>query len=289
LSAQGAFYEGGLSLASGNYIFTKRTNTFTLLTGLAVQAGPVTLRATLPTYLQNSSLLAGSSTGLLPTGGSSSRAVADSGASRKGRDGRTTAAGAAPSTSLAVVAIVQDSLGSVDVPASSVTGYGTTIGDPTVGLSARVWQGPRVGVILGVGAKLALTDSSSYGTGAWDVGGSFSFAYSLGLTTMIGVDLAYWWMGDAPELELQNSLMASVSLSHLWLSGWGFSASVFRATPVIDGFACTASAGVGVLRFSPRGSIGLNASVGLTETAPDVMIGVSWRIGLGRSAPRAGF
>ena len=87
LTAQGLYYEGGLGLTSGMYIFTERTNTITLLTGLALHAGPVTIRATVPAYAQNTTLLAGSSTGLIPTGGSSSSVVADSSAARQGGRG----------------------------------------------------------------------------------------------------------------------------------------------------------------------------------------------------------
>jgi hypothetical protein len=282
VSAQGVYYEGGLSLASGNYIFTERTNTITLLTGLALQAGPVTLRATLPAYFQNTTLLAGSSAGLVPTGGSSSTAVADSAASRGGRGGRSGTTSPVPSVSFSSAAVLDDSLGSVEVPVSSVTGYGASVGDPTVGLTASVLRSSRVGVLVSVGAKVPVTDTSSYGTGAWDVGGSVSLSCGLGRTTMIGVDVAYWSMGDAPGLELQNSLMTSVSISHLTFSGWGFSASAFRASPVIDGFPSSASAGAGIVHMGARGSVGLNATVGLTETAPDVMIGLSWRVGLGR-------
>jgi len=277
LNAQGVYYEGGLSLASGTYIFTERTNTVTLLTGLAFQAGPVTLRGTLPAYAQNTTLVAASSAGLVPTGGSSSQAVADSASSRRGRGGSLHVT----RPDFSIVSATDESEAPVEVPPSSVTGFGAAVGDPTVGLTAGITPGSGFSLLFGLGAKVPVNDTASFGTGAWDVGASASLSLSLGLTTMVGVSAAYWCIGDAPGLELRDATMLSATVSHLALSGWGLSASAFSASPVIEGFASSVSVSAGVLRMGSRGrSIGLNVSLGLSETAPDVMVGVTWRFGL---------
>ncbi len=276
-SAQGVYYEGGLSLASGTYIFTERTNTFSLLTGLALQVGPVTVRGTLPAYAQNTTLVAASSAGLVPTGGSSSQAVADSGSARRGRGGSLQVV----DPDFSVVSVTGASEDPVEVPPSSVTGFGAVVGDPTVGLNVGVTPGSRWSLLLGIGAKVPVNDTASYGTGAWDIGGSASASLSLSLTTMIGVSAAYWSIGDAPGLELRDVTMFSATLSRLTLSGWGLSLSAFSASPVIDGFASSVSVAAGIMRMGARGrTLGLNVSLGLSETAPDVMVGLTWRFGL---------
>ncbi len=49
--AQSLHYEGGLSMSSGNYIYTERTTSWMLTNGLALGAGPFTIRAMLPVFL----------------------------------------------------------------------------------------------------------------------------------------------------------------------------------------------------------------------------------------------
>jgi hypothetical protein len=281
LSAQGVYYEGGIGLTSGTYIFTERTNTITLLTGLALQVGPVTIRATLPAYAQNTTLLAGSSTGLIPTGGSSSSVVADSAAARQGgHGGRLIAGRATPSLMFSSTGTEDGADGLVEPPVTAVSGYGLRTGDPNIGLSAALIQGSRIGLLLGFSAKVPLNDTTSFGTGAWDMGASLSLSMSLGLTTMIGITGAYWRMGDPPGLDLRNTAMLSATISHLTISGWGLSASVLSASPVIAGFSSSVSLSAGILRMGARGSVGVNAAVGLTEMAPDFTVGLSWRLGL---------
>jgi hypothetical protein len=274
-------YEGGLSLASGTYIFTQRTNSFTLSTGLAFSAGPVTFRGTFPVFLQNTTLVASSGSGLLPTGGSSVGTVADSSVARGGRGGGS-------GRGLLVVsdpaALVLDAAadGTVDVPSTAVTGYQAHMGDPTFGASVAFGSGP-LGVLVGASAKAPVTDTASFGTGAWDVGASLSLSYRLGFTAIVSVDAGYWRMGDLPELDLQNPVLFSASVSHLSMRGWGFSASFYSATSVIEGFPSSRSLTVGILRVGPRQSIGFNAGVGLTDTTPDFVVGLNWRLRLAGS------
>lgn len=187
---------------------------------------------------------------------------------------------ATPDLLLSSAAPLESTVGSVDPPPTSVTGYGLRAGDPAVGFSAAVYQGPRVGLLLGMSAKVPVRDTASMGTGAWDVGASASFSLSLGGLTMLGLSGGYMYMGDPPGLDLQNSIMLSTTISHLTLGGWGFSASVMGASPVIAGFSSSVSLNAGILRLGPRGNIGVNAGVGLTETAPDLTIGLIWSLGL---------
>jgi hypothetical protein len=275
LSAQTLHYEGSAGLATGTYIFAQRTSSWSINSGLAFGAGPVTFRAALPVFYQNTTLVASTGSGFVPTGGSSSGAVADSSAQRSGRTGSRRAGVVAPF--FAVASVAADP---VEVPSTAVTGYRWAAGDPYV---SATLSGPRLGrlsVMLGVSAKAPVVDTASYGTGAWDVGGSLSLAAALGTRVLLGADVGYWVMGDAPGLELDNTIAFGGNLAVLTGGGLGLSAGVSGATPTIDGFTPSVSAVASVLKLAGMASFGLLATVGLTETAPDVSVALTWRVGL---------
>lgn len=139
LVAQGVAYEGGVSVATGTYIFSTRTTSVTIATGLAYAAGRLTLRAGLPVFVQNTSLLAGSGAGMMPRSGGN---VGGGGMMRGGSG-------------------------------SSMAHYRTAAGDPTVQVGWRLVNQTRTGVTLSVAAKIPVTDTTAYGTGEWDVDDGF--------------------------------------------------------------------------------------------------------------------
>lgn len=273
LGAQTLHYEGSLGIATGTYIFTERTSSWNVSTGLALAAGPVTLRATLPVFYQNTTLVASAGSGLVPTGGSSGAAVADTSRRRAGRVDRALVMTA----ELSMVAMSGDP---VVVPATAVTGYRWAVGDPLMGATATAVRSARFSLTLGVHAKAPLTDTTSVGTGAWDVGASVSTSVTLGPRAFAGLDVAYWSMGDAPELPLDDTVLFGATLGVLLRGGWGVAAGLSGATPVIAGFPASVSVTASLLRAGPGGSVGALVSAGLTETAADVSVALTWRVGL---------
>ena len=273
-AAQTLHYEGSAGLATGTYIFTERTSSWNVSTGLAFSAGPVSLRASLPVFYQSTALIVSTGAGYVPTGGSSSSAVADSSASRTGRG--TTRRVSVVSPSL----VASDGGVGESVDVSTITSYRWAHGDPMVSASLSALRVGRLGVILGMTAKVPIVDTANFGTGAWDLGGSLSSSVILGYHVLVGVDLAYWYLGDPPGLELTNPFVFGGTVSYLANSGWGFSAGVSGATPTIPGFAPSVSVTASLLRPGRAGSVGLLATVGLTETAPDVSAALTWRVGL---------
>jgi hypothetical protein len=278
-AGQTLHYEGGISLASGSYIFTERTTSWTFYNGLALSAGPLSLRGTLPVYVQSSALISGTSTGLLPTGGPYNGVVADSSAARKGRGQGGLGMGAQ------VVGSIQAAPGisqgdPVDVTASTSNGYEAALGDPSFNLSLAVLQNTHAAVTVSVGAKVPVTDTASFGTGEWDVGGSVAVSHRIGSSTLLGMDIGYWHLGDLPELDLRDPILGSVSVAHLSSSGWGGSVTLSGGRSVIEGFDPTYSVGFALTRITGRGAFGINASAGLTETTPDFTVGLTWRFGL---------
>jgi hypothetical protein len=275
LEAQTLHYEGSAGLATGSYIFTTRTSSWHVSTGLALGAGPVTLRATLPVFYQNSTLIAATGSGLVPTGGSAGDAVADSSARRSGSTSRRLAI-VSPVVLSSAAGLAGDP---VEVPTSAVASYQWATGDPVVGVTVAALRSGRFGLLVGANAKLPVADTASFGTGAWDFGGTVSSSLLLGRHVFLGLDVGYWAMGDTPTLDLENPLLLGGTLSYLSLSGWSISGGVSGSTPVIAGFADSVSATLGVLR-SGRAGLGVLLTAGLTETAPDFAFALSWRLGL---------
>ena len=277
LESQTLHYEGSAGLATGTYIFTQRTSSWSVSTGLAFGAGPVILRAYLPVFYQNTTLVASAGSGFLPTGGSSSGTVADTSAQRSGRSGTRRLSAIAPL--LGVAGTLEGE--PVEVPTSATTGYRWSAGDPFVSVSFFGLQGRRAGLTLGGSVKVPVTDTTDLGTGAWDAGGNLSGSATVSSRVMLGVDLGYWYLGDPPGLDLQNPVLFGGTLSVLAGRNWGTSVGVSGATPTIVGFAPSVSVTAGVLRIGGAGgSLGVLATMGLTETAPDVSVSLTWRFGL---------
>jgi len=269
-AAQRLAYEGSLGMTTGRYIFTERTTTFSLSTGLALTVGGLTLRASLPVWLQNSTVISASGPGgRLPSGGSSAGTVSDSG---RGQGG----GGGGGGGGMAGATLV--SARSVDVPASAFTDYRAAVGDPLLGASMTLLRGDRVGLAFGGVAKVPLADTAHFGTGEWDLGATASTSVRLSGATMLGLDVAWWYLGDLPDLDFDNPISGSLSLTHLGSDHWAFSAFGRGSTSALPGFAAPASAGGGITWLSGPVAIGLEVAAGLTETSPDVGLTAYWRV-----------
>lgn len=273
--AQRLDYEGGLSLSTGSYIFTERTTNWTLFNGLALSAGRLSVRVTVPLVMQNTRLLTSSGLGQIPTGGGpASGAVRDS--SRAGGDGMGGGMGSVSAVSNA------DSRRRVEPPPAAVTGFEAHVGDPVVSADLGVVQSRRGWIRVGGAMKIPLTDTTTFGTGAWDVGGTVSLAYLVRASTALGIDASVWRLGDLPELDLRNPVLVTVGITHLTASGWGGSANLQASRSVVSGFQDAVSIGVGLSRLLSRGTVGVSGSIGLTEMAPDLSLGFYWSIGVFR-------
>ncbi len=259
-AAQGLSYEGGIGMSTGRYIFTDRTTTWSLTTGLALESSRLTLRASIPIWLQNSTVVTASGAGgHTPSGGSSGGAVGDGDSGHDGSRG---------------------SGRRVDVPSSAFTDYRAAVGDPVVGATALVAASPTFHLRLGAQVKLPLADTSGFGTGAWDYAAQASASLRVPAIGLLGLDAAWWRLGDLPDLELRNPLVASVSVSRSLGTRFGLSLFARGGTAAVAGYAAPISAGAGLIRFDDRGAWGLEMAAGLSETVPDLSLGAYWRVRL---------
>lgn len=262
LGAQGIAYEGGVSLSSGHYIFATRTTSWTISTGLSVTAGRLVLRAAVPTYIQNTSLVTGSGAGMMPSGGSTSSGTVSDG----GRGGMMGERGSGNHH--------------LPVPSAALTGYRAAAGDPVVQAGWRTPAGARNTVTVSAAGKIPATDTTAYGTGQWDVGGTLSATRHVGVRSLVAVDVSYWHLGDTPTLDFRDPVVATLSASAVFASTWGASVLVTGGTSALRGYEAPLSLGAAVTHLGKGRLWGLSAAVGFTETVPDFTIGASWRLEL---------
>lgn len=248
LSAQTVAYEGAISVATGSYFYTTRTTSWTIGSGIAYSAGRLVLRAGLPVYVQNNSLVRGAGGGMMPSGG----LMGGSGGSGGG-------------------GMMGGGMG---------THFRAAAGDPLVQVGWRAVNNARTTVTLGGAAKIPATDTSDYGTGKWDVGGSLSMSRQVGARLSLGLDLSYWHLGDPPALDFRDPVLATLSASDVFTSTWGGSVFATGGTAALRGYDGPLSLGATLTRLGKRSLWGLTAAVGLTQTTPDFTIGASWRIEL---------
>jgi hypothetical protein len=97
---------------------------------------------------------------------------------------------------------------------------------------------------------------------------------------MVGLDLAYWWLGDLEDLELRDLISGTASLAYLSENRWGATVLVSGGTAVLDGYDAPFSVGAGVHRLAGASSWSLVSTAGLTETAPDLTVGLLWSLRL---------
>lgn len=282
VSAQTLEYTGGVQSWTGEYLFTERTTSFTLLTGLSLDLGRLRLAASLPLLYQNSTAVTYVGGAPVPTGGP------DAGAVRQREPGRKVPMGSGPhgpGPGGRVGAMAAD-----DAPATQVVAapgdYHVDVGDPLLQAELTLHEG--VGVLRRIGvhalAKAPVADvESGVGTGEWDYGAGLSLGVG-GARTFLLADASFWVVGDMPDLTLRNTLAYAVSVGRSLGNGqWSVLGSVLGATAMIERVDAPVSVGLGV-GYAPRSTHGFNVgvSVGLTESAPDVSSFLGWRVALGR-------
>lgn len=252
-------YNGSLLFATGDYIFSERTQTLFLFNGVTGSMGRFRVSASVPVILQSTPWVSYAGGGMIPSGGMEGSEVNRQMRGHGGRQGSVVLADT----------VAYESLG---------------IGDPLLGAGLELVRGGPVApsVTLSVQAKVPLADvDRGFGTGEWDYGGGLALARPIAAALVL-VDLTYWWMGDLPELELKDALGYSLAVG--WSLGrgrYGLLASYSGYTEIVEGSDPPAQLGLGlsVLLGDGKSLVG-NAALGLTSSAPDVSLSIGWRLPL---------
>lgn len=268
-SAQQVWYTGGVSGASGNYIFSQSTTTAEFSNGLLFSAGRVSFSAQIPVLYHSTPWVSQSGAGFIPTGGP------QSGQAHAGRGpGGATPIRAATtmySTSVVMPDTVQfDQVG---------------LGDPTAFASLRVAGEPGTTATLtlsgGVKAPVA-SASSGFGTGEWDFGGGLAASLPFG-SSALDLSAMYWSLGDMPDLVIDNPVSYDATLSHDFGTRYSLFGSVWGSSRTFADTDAPLSVGVGtcVLREGTC-ALGVTLGAGLTNASPDFSVGLTWQVPLMR-------
>lgn len=271
LVGQAVRWTGSTSYSRGSYVFDELTHTLSIANGLGLTFGRFEVSGTLPLLLQNSQWVSQVGGIPLPTGGEEAGVVQRRGpgstvGSRSGRGSGGT--------------------GQVDPSEPAEVTYrdefAWAVGDPFFSASAGVYEGTGFlrSIRTQVSAKAPLRGiDSGVGTGEWDVGlGGSAFA-SLG-GTFVFADVARWWFGDLPDLELRDGLTYGAGLSRSILDSSGsVMVSFFGASPLIESMERPASLALG-LSYSPRVGRSLSGGLaaGLSESSPGLSVYAGWSL-----------
>lgn len=247
-------YTGSFQFSSGDYIFTGRTNSFYLFSGLSARWGRFAASASVPLIRQTTPWVSYGGAGMIPSGGNQDSTVA-----RHQRGTRMNLQ-----------------------PAGDFEESG--LGDPLVrGEMELTKDAPSIPSIhLVVEAKPPLVDvNQGFGTGEWDFGSGVSLSKQLAGNFLFG-DVIYWALGDLPELELKNTVFYSIAFGKPLAEGkFSLIASFSGYTEIIDNVEPPAQIGL-AFTYQPLAGPDLSsgAAFGLTESSPDVSVSLGWQVSL---------
>lgn len=278
LRAQEIRYNGSLTYAEGDYIFTDRTESISLINGLNARWSRFGISLSLPLVAQTSTAVAFLHGVPLPTGGPDHRAV------RQRQPGRPVSMGSRGEGPGGQSATLQQT----EEPGLVVTepeNYRVSVGDPLLSTSVEAFQGFGLLRAVAVEAlvKAPVADAESgVGTGEWDYGFGGSLVFGSGIALLFA-DAIYWTPGDMPELELKSYLDVGTGVGLSLGERWSALVSVTTASEIIENVDPPVSASVSLSRRTRRGaSLSGGASVGLSESASDFALFAGWGIELTR-------
>lgn len=264
LAGQEIRYSGSVGYTQGDYIFTERTSSMSLLNGVSLRVGRFGARLSLPVIMQDSRALTYLHGVPVPTGGPDSDAVRQRQSGEPIRMGRRHN-GTSPGTDSVWVTEPGD--------------FEMNVGDPMLSGSIEVYQGFDAvrSVELRGQMKAPLADvDSGVGSGEWDFGAGGSLAIGAG-RALLFLDATYWWLGDMADLELEDYVDYGAGLGVPLGDRWSALASFAGASRIIDGVDPPASVSVSFARrLAAGGSLNAGVGIGLTESAADVSVFLGW-------------
>jgi len=274
-------YTGSIHYSTGEYLFTERSHSVSLLNGLQVRWDRVQLSASMPVIYQTTPWISTSTGTPIPTGGPQSGTVRDSLTRRGGGGGDGMGGGASGSVRGDRVEAAHEPITIADTATYDEIGAG----DPMLGMSVtavREEDGAPVTLSLRGDLKLPVADvDQGFGTGQTDVGVGGSVSRQLG-DAYVFTDLEYWAFGDMPDLELKNALSYAAGIGHV-SGSVGVNAMFSGYTRILEGTdpPMTISGGLSVFPGQTgRTGISFSAAAGLTESSPDFSLSAGWSLRL---------
>lgn len=286
LRGQELSYDGSLQFSTGDYLFTERTSSAYLFSGLRIDWDRVTLSADLPVIWQSTPWVSYTGGVPIPSGGPQHGEVGDTLRRRGGGPGGGSGPGGDGSgpggPEGSVTAAVTDR-GAIPL-ADTVTYDEVGVGDPTLRMAVELVPGERgpLSVTLSGTVKIPLADpDAGFGTGEWDGGAVLGLSRRMG-EAFLFADVGYWVYGDMPGVELADPVTYAAGVGLVPGGGRvGLLASVSGSSRILEGTDPPLEVGLGLNFGLPgRRSLGATFSLGLTESSPDFSAGLGWTFGL---------
>lgn len=251
--AQQIDYSGSVQYASGDYLFPERSDAVFFYNGLGLTLGRVRLSASVPFVYQRTPWI-----------------VYSDATGTSGMDGGS--------------GMGQDVMGSGEqvllVTVDTIAYEEVGLGDPLARADLRLLdqRGLLPSVRLTFDVKAPVGDvERGFSSGEWDYAGGLSLTKSIGSTLLFG-DIAYWYLGDMPDFELENSFAYGAGIGRSFGSGKiGLLASVFGNSRIQEGVDPPLQVSLGLsYLLSLQRSLMVSASAGLSDSAPDVSLSFGW-------------
>lgn len=169
--------------------------------------------------------------------------------------------------------------GGHDPPAQDFDKLG--LADPYLSVGAIVFRDVfdrnSIATFASVKAPVA-NETQGFGSGEWDVGAGVSW-YRRTPRDLFFAELAYWSLGDPPDVDLKNPIALEVSY------GWALDdgrylveASLWGRTETVEGVDGPIAIDLTLSRaLKSQHSVYVTAEAGLTESAPDYSLSVGYR------------
>lgn len=252
--AQRIDYSGSIQYAAGDYLFPDRSDAVFFYNGFGIAVGRVRVSASLPFVYQRAPWIV--YTEVTDTSGGA-------GSPDAGQDVTVSSAAG---------------FSAVDTISSEEVGLGDPLFRADLHLLSESRLLPSLRVTFDMKAPVGDVEKG-FSSGAWDFAGGLSLAKSVG-TTLLFADLAYWYVGDMPEVELGNSLAYGVGVGRSLVGGkLGFLASLNGNSRIQSGVAPPVQLSLGISYILDLSrSLMVSASTGLTDSAPDISFAVGWLI-----------
>lgn len=241
------------TVASGDYLFTRAVTSYALVGGLTLAAERWRLGLEVPLVRQDASAVAWVAGMPIPVGGPEA--------------GR-----------------LRDRVGETALPLAP-DAYRTTLADPTFTAGTDLALTDDGSVRIGVAGAVKLPAAgveTGVGTGATDVGLAGHWS-AMGNRSFAVVDVGYWWLGDLPDLTLDDLVTGRLTMGRTF-------GEMGRLSVMLRWEAASAP----VPQVDPRYAVGLGLGIavardesvtvavdrGTSETAPDWRVAMRWRHGV---------
>ena len=155
------------------------------------------------------------------------------------------------------------------------------LADPYFSVGAIVYRDVfdrnSIGTFVSIKPPVA-DETKGFGSGEWDFGAGVSW-YRRTPRNLFFVELAYWALGDPPDINLRNPIALEVSYGRV-LDDARFlvEASLWGRTETVEGTDGPVAIDLTLSRaLKGQHSVYLTAEAGLTESAPDYSFSFGYR------------